>query len=46
MCRPACRIIHTGVRSVFSPLAARMRSGSLEGGVGLEGDAGASSVVE
>jgi len=28
MCRPACRIIHTGERSTFSPRAARKRSGS------------------
>jgi hypothetical protein len=28
MWRPACRIIHTGVRSTFSPRAARINSGS------------------
>jgi hypothetical protein len=31
MCRPACRIIQTGVRSVRSPLAARINSGSFVG---------------
>jgi hypothetical protein len=29
MCRPACLIIHTGTRSVFSPRAARIRRGSI-----------------
>ena len=29
MWRPACLIIHTGTRSVFSPRAARIRSGSI-----------------
>mmetsp|Transcript_4754 Transcript_4754/g.11357 ORF Transcript_4754/g.11357 Transcript_4754/m.11357 type:complete len:105 (-) Transcript_4754:12-326(-) len=45
MCRPACRIIQTGVRSTFSPLAARIKRGSLVSEAPLESFETASSTA-